>query len=99
MGRTAQGAHDLRLRDAAVEWERMFGVIKEFGAEVKSTCKWMRPEHALASGLVIQRQQRVEKKADENDEDEPVLEAGKLVWNKQSQVPRTAHFKCRSGAK
>ena len=74
----------------AAEWERMFGSMKVPGAEVKNTCEWMRSEHALASGLVVQRQPRVEEKEEEEEEEEEeengenlkeetILEAGKLV--------------------
>lgn len=80
----------------ATEWERMFGAIKVPGAEVKSTCEWMRSEHALASGLVVQRQQQVKKDENNEQEEDHVLEAGKLVWHQRSQVPMTDNTRLKS---
>ena len=65
------------LKRSAIEWEKIFAGSKITGCATKTTTEWLRSEHALSSGLVVERPS-------------PHLsgmmrEGGPLVWHQASK--------------
>lgn len=59
------------LRRSSMEWEQDFGNAGVPGCAHRTTREWLRSEHALASGLVVE---------DEDPHLGPMLRPGKLAW-------------------
>ncbi len=71
-------ASAFRKRTASA-WERIFGSMKITGCKVLTSKEWLNSEHALASGLVIERERN----------GTIIRESGPAVWVLRSKVPRT----------
>ena len=77
-----------RKRTASA-WERIFGAMKIPGCKTLTSKEWLNSEHALASGLVLERQQ----------DGKVIRESGPVVWSLRSKIPRTDHQREKSKQK
>ena len=64
----------------ALEWERIFITYKVTGCATRTTTEWLNSEHALASGLVIERP------SPHLPHGELMKEAGPLVWHNPTKT-------------
>jgi len=81
------------LLKTAKEWEFIFMGYKVTGAATQTTTEWLNSEHALASGLVIERYNPRLKQMQK--------EAGPVVWQTRSKFPtsKVMRRRCRDHAR
>eukprot|EP00943_MAST-04B_sp_MAST-4B-sp1_P001904 g1904.t1 len=77
-----------RKRTASA-WERIFGSMKITGCKTLTSKEWLNSEHALASGLVIERQRN----------GKTIRECGPVVWSLRSKLARTDYQREKSKQK